>query len=431
MSPSATLETSGTTLEAGGGASVPLTVCNDRDVVDEYRFRVVGPLAQWATVEPERASVYPGDSATVTVLFRPPRSWEVAAGNAPYGVQVLPAQHPQDSVVAEGAVEVQPFWETSAELVPRTSEGRGGGRHRVAVDNRGNTPITVQLVPKDLEERLQLVLGAPALTIQPGTVQSADLRVRPRHRMWRGTRTAHPFTVELRPDGGPGTVLAGTHRQDPLLPGWSPKIVKWLIVLGVIALLVLGAVIVTGVLRDGVRNLIGRVTPCIQGAVVGQFEACQRLVGVDPPQQDDTGQEQDDIAQEQDGGEQDGGGAGGEPEEFTDELTVRAGVGETDQDDFTAEEGVTVLTRLILNSSEGDTGVFNFTVDGAPFSQNLALEQLGGQEQALDVEIRMVAGQQFQLNLLQCTTADDELFEIVDSCEVTAELEGVVVPPGG
>ena len=41
MSPSATLETAGTTLEAGGAASVSLTVRNDRDVVDEYRFRVV------------------------------------------------------------------------------------------------------------------------------------------------------------------------------------------------------------------------------------------------------------------------------------------------------------------------------------------------------------------------------------------------------
>lgn len=425
MCPSATLETSGTTLEPGGVASVPLTVRNDRDVVDEYRFRVVGSLAPWTAVEPEKVSVYPGDSATVTVLFRPPRSWEVPAGNTPYGVQVLPAQHPQDSVVAEDVVDVRAFWETSAELVPRTSEGRGGGRHRVAVDNRGNTPITVQLVPKDPEERLHLVLGAPALTIQPGTVQSADLRVRPRHRIWRGTQTAHPFTVELRPDGGPGTVLAGTHRQDPLLPGWSPKIVKWLVVLGVVALLVLGAVIATGALR----TLVGQVTPCIQGAVVGQFEACQRLVGADPPQQDDTGQEQG--GGDQDGGDQGGGGAGGEPEEFTDELTVRAGVGETDQDAFTAEESGTVLTRLVLNSSEGDTGVFNFTVDGAPFSQNVALEQLGGQEQTLDVEIRMVAGQQFQLNLLQCTTADDELFEIVDSCEVTAELEGVVVPQGG
>lgn len=415
MSPSATLETSGTTLEAGGGASVPLTVRNDRDVVDEYRFRVVGPLAQWATVEPEKMSVYPGDSATVTVLFRPPRSWQVAAGNAPYGVQVLPAQHPQDSVVAEGTVEVQPFWETSAELVPRTSEGKRGGRHRVAVDNRGNAPVTVQLVPKDPEERLQLVLGASALMVQPGTVQSADLRVRPRHRMWRGTQTAHPFTVTLVPDGGPGTVLAGTHRQDPILPGWSPKIVKWLIALGIVALLVLGAFVVTG----AIGNLIGRVTPCIQEAVVGRFEACQRLVGADPPQ------EQNDAGQGQGGGGADGGGQ----EDVTEDLRVRAAPDETDQDVFTAEEAV-VFTRLELSSSEGDTGVFRLTLDGTPISDNLAVEQFSGQERTFESPIPVAAGQELGLELL-CIGADDELLELTDACEVTAELEGLVEAQGG
>ncbi|MFI7582790.1 hypothetical protein ACH9DO_03240 [Kocuria sp. M1N1S27] len=423
MSPSAMLETSGTTLEAGGAASVPLTVRNDRDVVDEYRFRVVGPLARWATVEPATVSVYPGDSATVTVLFHPPRSWEVAAGNAPYGVQVLPAQHPQDSVVAEGVVGVQPFWETSAELVPRTSEGRGGGRHRVAVDNRGNTPVTVQLVPKDPEERLQLVLGAPALRIPPGTVQSADLKVRPRRRMWRGTQTAHPFTVELRPDGGPGTVLAGTHRQDPLLPGWSPKIVKWLIVLGVLALLVLGAFVVTGALRA----LFDRVVPCVQGAVVGQFEACQRLVGADPPQG------QDDAGQEQGGGDQGGGDAEAELEETSAELTADAEPGEFGQDVVEVEEDGTVFTSVVLGTSSGDDGLFLLSVSGTPITPQFAMSQIQGGEQEISLGqqgIAVNAGQQIQLDL-RCDSADDELLQLTDACEVTAELQGVVVPQGG
>ncbi|MFI7741402.1 hypothetical protein [Kocuria rhizosphaericola] len=424
MSPSATLETSGTVLEAGGAASVPLTVRNDRNVVDEYRFRVVGPLARWTTVEPGVVSVYPGDSATVTVLFRPPRSWEVRAGNAPYGVQVMPTQHPQDSVVAEDVVDVQAFWENSAELVPRTSEGRGGGRHRVAVDNRGNTPVTVQLVPNDPEERLHMVLGAPTLTVQPGTVQSADLRVRPRHRIWRGTQTAHPFTVELRPDGGPGTMLTGTHRQDPILPGWSPKIVKWLVVLGVVALLVLGAFVVTGALRD----LVARITPCIQGAVVGRFEACQRLVGADPPQeQGGAGQDQDGTGQDQGGGDQGGGGEEGELEEISLELTVDAEPGEFGQDVREVEQDGTVFTSVVLRTSSGDEGVFLLSISGTPITEPLSISliQDGEQEFSLGQQgIATNAGQEIQLDL-RCDSADDELLSLTDSCEVTAELQGV------
>lgn len=418
MSPSATLETSGASLDAGGAASVSLTVRNDRYSSTTSRFRVVGRLDRWATVEPEKVSVYPGESATATVLFRPPRSWEVSAGNAPYGVQVLPAQHPQDSVVAEGSLEVLPFWETSAELVPRTSEGRRGGKHRVAVDNRGNIPITVQLVPSDPEERLHLVLGAPALTIQPGTVQSADLRVRPRQRMWRGTQTAHPFTVELRPDGGPGTMLTGTHRQDPVLPGWSPKIVKWLIVLGVVALLVFGAVIATGVLQ----NLFARVVPCIQGAVVGQFEACQRLVGADPQQgQEDTGEGQG-------GGGQGGGGTEGELEEISLELTADAEPeGELGQAVREVEQDGTVFTSVVLRTSSGDEGVFVLSIDGIPITQQLPMSQIQDGEQEFSLGERGVAanaGQEVQLDL-RCDSADDELLSLTDPCEVTAELLGV------
>lgn len=418
MSPSAMLETSETTLETGGAASVPLTVRNDRDVVDEYRFKVVGPLAQWATVEPDKVSVYPGNSATATVLFRVPRSWEVPSGNAPYGVQVLPAQHPGDSVVAEGFVEVLPFYETTAELVPRTSEGRGGGKHRVAVDNRGNAPITVQLVAKDPEERLHLVLGSPVLRIPPGTVQSGDLRVRPRHRIWRGTQTAHPFTVEVRPDGGPGTVLAGTHRQDPILPGWSPKIGKWLIALGIVALLVLGAFVVTGALG----NLVGRVTPCIQGAVVGEFEACQRLVGAEPQQgQDDAEQPQE------------GGGAEVELERTGAELTADAEPGQFGRDVREVEEDGTVFTSVVLRTSSGDDGVFVLSIGGTAITPQFSMSQIQGGEQEISLGQRRIAvdaGQEIQLDL-RCDSADDELLSLSDSCEVTAELQGVVVPQGG
>jgi hypothetical protein len=76
MSVSATVELPGTTLEPGDTASVSFTVSNDGDLVDEYRFRLVGALAPapWTTAEPATVSVHPGRSVTVTVFFRVPRS---------------------------------------------------------------------------------------------------------------------------------------------------------------------------------------------------------------------------------------------------------------------------------------------------------------------------------------------------------------------
>lgn len=412
MSPTATLETFGTTLEAGGAASVPLTVRNDRQVVDEYRFQVVGPLARWATVEPAEVSVYPGDPATVTVLFRPPRSGEVLAGRTPYGVQVLPTQHPEDSVVAEGLVEVLPFYETTAELVPRTSEGRGGGKHRVAVDNRGNVPITMKLVAKDPEERLHLVLGSPSLRIAPGTAQSTDLQVRPRRRIWRGTQTTHPFTVSVEPDGGPGTVLAGTHRQDPLLRGSSPRLLKYLVVLAVLAALVLA------VIGFVIRPVLGFGRQCIEGVLDGDPAVCLGAA----PQQGQGGAEE----------EQDGEGAGGGFDEASLEVTVSVAPGEVGQGVEEVDEDGTVFTSVVLRTSSGDDGTFVLSVGGGAITQTLSMSQIEGGEQefSLGQGVAARAGQQVQLDL-RCDTADDELLQLADACEVTAELAGVVVPPGG
>ncbi|MFI7482630.1 hypothetical protein ACH9EU_09445 [Kocuria sp. M1R5S2] len=435
MSVSATVEVPRTTLEPGGAASVSLTVSNDGDLVDEYRFRVVGSLARWASVEPESVSVYPGSSTTVTLLFRVPRSWEVPAGEAPFGVQVLPAQHPHDTVVVEGVVEVLPFWESSAELVPLTSEGRAGGRHRVAVDNRGNTTLEVQLEAKDPEERLQLVPGPATMRIAPGTVQSADLRVHPRRRVWRGTQQAHPFTVEVRPDRGPRSVLAGTHRQDPMLPRWSLKAGVVGIVLALLAAL---AVVTVPVVGGALGTAAGFLRECRDGVLAGDAAVClgaaprQEQEAREPDAQEQEAREQEareQEAREQEAREQEAQDQGGAQEEVSEELRARAAPEETDQDVFTAEDDL-VFTRLVLISSDGDTGVFRLSLDGTPISEDLALEQFSGREQAFEVVIRMSAGQELALELL-CSSADAELLELTDVCEVTAGLEGVVERPGG
>lgn len=423
MSPSATLETARTVLDPGGAASVPMTVHNDRRVVDEYRFRVVGPLARWTTVEPATVSVYPGHAVTVTVLFRAPRSWEVPAGHVPYGVQVLPAQHPEDSVVVEGVVEVQPFHEIVAELVPRTSEGRSGGQHRVAVDNRGNTTVDVTLTPDDPEERLHLGLRPPRLRIVPGTVQSADLTVQPVRRIWRGTRTAHPFTVSVDPDRGPGSLVAGTHRQNPLLPGWSPRLLKYLVVLLLIGGLIWAVLEGVQRVQRAVPRVVDYIETCVAAIVAG--DGVPVCLGAAPPGREGAGAGQGGN----EAGAEAGGQPGGEREAVTAELAVRAGEGEDDQDVFEAEESVTEFTRLGLSTSEGAVGVFALSLDGSPLGSPIALEQIDGQEQEIAVQIRMTAGQELQLDL-ECFSTQDRPV-VPDACEVTAELEGVVVPQGG
>ena len=231
MSTTATLDSPEVSLEAGAEASVPLHIRNDGEIVEAYRFRVVGAGGPWTAVVPGFVSLYPGQDTTASVQFRPPRSADVPAGEFPYGVQVLPTEHPEDAVVPEGVLRLLPFHDTTAELLPRTSRGRLGARHRVAVDNRGNVPITVTFTGTDPAEMMSISSREQALTVAPGTVEFALMQVRAHQKIWRGTPATHAFTVTATPLSGPPVVLDGTHIQEPLLPKWIAKAIFILVLL--------------------------------------------------------------------------------------------------------------------------------------------------------------------------------------------------------
>jgi hypothetical protein len=176
MSTTASLDSTEVRLDPGDEMVVPLQIHNTGDIVEGYRIEVVGAPSSWALVDPPTVSLYPGDSTTATVTFRPPRSHAVPAGEQRFGVVVTPTEHPDEAVVPEGVVEVLPFLDTVAELIPHTSQGRRHGRHQVAVDNRGNVPVTTLLEGVDDGNHLEIRTKPPALTIIPGEALFAEVR---------------------------------------------------------------------------------------------------------------------------------------------------------------------------------------------------------------------------------------------------------------
>ncbi|MGP3939915.1 COG1470 family protein [Streptomyces sp. 6N106] len=129
----------------------------------------------------------------------------------------------------ERGVTVRPFTEVTSELVPRGSNSAWRGRHKVAVDNRGNTPLPVVLSARGATERAKMAFEPAELTVPPGEAKFATLRVRPTQRLWRGTPITHPFQAVVTPRTGEGqdpyelVVLDGTYEQQAILPRWLPR----------------------------------------------------------------------------------------------------------------------------------------------------------------------------------------------------------------
>ncbi|WP_411097552.1 hypothetical protein [Streptomyces sp. 020-2-3H-GM] len=244
MSLTASLDASAVTVVPGEETTLPLQILNSGRTVEEYHFEVVGACAAYTAVEPAVLSLYPGDSGSVSVMMRPPRDSTVLAGETTFGVRVTPAGDRGETVVPEGRVTVLPFTETTAELVPRSSNGSRGGRHQFAVDNRGNVPVTVRLGARPGTEQARVVFAASELRIEPGHAEFAKLRVRPAKRMWRGTPVTHAFQVFAAPEPPEGeeppppVLVDGSYQQDPILPRWLPRalITAALLVLALVGL---------------------------------------------------------------------------------------------------------------------------------------------------------------------------------------------------
>src|ERR1700724_566520 len=122
-SPSATYDASAkaATVTPGGEAVSEVRIRNSGTVVDQFTLEVLGDASAWAIVEPAVVPLFPGAEAVARIKFKPPKSSSVLAKAIPFAVRVKSREDSRASLVEEGVVEVGPFNDTFAQLIPRTA----------------------------------------------------------------------------------------------------------------------------------------------------------------------------------------------------------------------------------------------------------------------------------------------------------------------
>lgn len=357
------------TVSPGAAATTALTVRNDGDIVEAYTFEVVGDCAAWTTVEPERVSLYPGTSETVTLRLAPPRSHEVRAGEVPLGVRVLPAEHPESVAVPETTVVVEPFRELRTGLQPGRRRGWLGARFRASVQNRGNTPVDVVFTGKQEGEELRLAFTPERRSLKPGESAEVGLRVRARKLIWFGAPATWPFEVRAL-DGEEADAEANRPGRPEPLPGefaQLPLLPKWLLIVlaALLALLVAWFALVRPAIRSTAKEA---------GAKAAQQENRERpqggaATGGSTGGSPTGGQGQDDKP----GGETNKGGTagagtggsgstggGGEAngQQSSETIDVQTKTGAKKDEPYQVPAGkVFGVTDLVVSNFQGDEGV--------------------------------------------------------------------------
>src|SRR5215204_6132614 len=155
MGASASVHPDPVAVEPGGEESIWIKIRNTGEIVDDFVFEILGEPAEWAELEPQSLPLFPGAEGELRLTFRPPRHPITRAGSLPFGVKISSKENSADAIVEEGVLTVAPFVDTAADLMPRTSHGRFGGKHELAFDNRGNVPLEGVLAAGDPDGRLR------------------------------------------------------------------------------------------------------------------------------------------------------------------------------------------------------------------------------------------------------------------------------------
>jgi hypothetical protein len=222
-------------VEPGSTAVAQLTVHNTGAVVDHFHVQVLGDAARWATVTPETLPLFPDAQGVVSISFSPARISAARAGATPFGVKVTSEVDPSDTSVEEGTLDIGTFTELSGELVPLISHGSRTGKHQLACDNKGNTPLTLAFGGVDQEEALRFAFNPTSVVAEPGTATIVTVRAHPRKRFLTGTAKTHRFQTIIQPREAPPVTVDGSMVQTPILPTWLPKALAALVVLAIAA----------------------------------------------------------------------------------------------------------------------------------------------------------------------------------------------------
>jgi hypothetical protein len=364
---------------------------------------------------------------------------------------VLPTERPENVVVLEGTLELLPFTETTAELVPWTSHGSFGGRHRIAVDNRGNTPIHVALAGLERGDRLAFRFQPPETTIAPGTAEFAALRVRPIKVMLRGVPVTHPFTVTVMPPDQvqpvpddavpvPGleleleleeTVpsgsrftpvnLEGTYLQEPVLPPWFLK--------ALIALLLLAAALI-GLWFFVIRSaVVSTAEAAIEDEVAAvETNAAQAASDADTAQAASV-----EAAEAAEEAETKAGITDPTPTRvpFADRVEVTAAEGATESKPFAPKNTTDPieLTDIVVSNPQGDSGRLSLTLDDVAIL-DLALENFRDTDYHFLTPIGMEPGQSLVLSVTCAQPGQPpEPTPAPDSCVASALVGGNALVP--
>lgn len=245
LDPVVTLTDERPVVEPGSEVMTVVRIRNTSDIVEEYDLSVLGEAAAYTEVIPAQVSVYVGDVAEATVIFRPPYDSLITSGQIPFAIRAQSREDDDRTEIAEGELTLGAINLLAAKVLPARAAGRWRAKARVEMHNRGTEDLVVRLRTLDPDEKLSFALSPREIEVPPDGTAEAFLKIRPRKSMIVGSSTHLPYQVSYRRKAGVRDVYLGatsggeteafvdaTFEQKPIVAKWMMAAFALLLLIG-------------------------------------------------------------------------------------------------------------------------------------------------------------------------------------------------------
>ena len=232
----------------GARLQLVLIIENLGDQPELYTVELGGLNREWVKTNRRDVRLDPHEQTEVIISVRPPRSSQTKPGLYPLTVTVKLKEQPDVKLEAVREINVVGY----AGLAVIVRERKQPGSYHVAVQNQGNTPVSLQLGGFHPRKLLRYRFEPNQMSLAPGETEQVKLRVQPRGIRLMGTPETTEFVVVARSLDAAG-YQAPVMAYYTITPSWTTLLTP-LIGLGALVVLVIGAVLAFILLRPGMGS---------------------------------------------------------------------------------------------------------------------------------------------------------------------------------
>ncbi len=224
-------------IDPGATLTLTLSVHNLDDATDSYTIVPAGLAASWTSVSRGNLTLFAGSQDVVEVEVAPPKVPTTTAGPTVVAVRVIPQSDPDEAVVAEATLSVQPFDDRRIATLQPIQRARRRASYEFMVENHGNALASCRLRLVDPTDRIDGSFDPPAVGVPPGGSSLVRFKAKVKGGLFRRTTRTLDFDVDAEQQGHESAAGSMALVQPPTIPlraiGWAALIVA--LVAGVVA----------------------------------------------------------------------------------------------------------------------------------------------------------------------------------------------------